>query len=239
MKHEEVLVLIKDKALPDNDQLPESGICTFLNPYSYLVMRKSIPILESMDYIGIDGEWLCKFLNIFRVGSFTRNSFDMTSLAGRVFSTAEERESSVYILASREEEVGSAVIKIKKKYPNLNIARYRNGYIQKERDIVIQEVISMSPDILIVGMGAGMQERLLVDIKDAGWCGVGYTCGGFMHQVARAGLDYYPPIINDMNLRWIYRVYDEPTLFIRYFLFYPWFVFVFIKDYIFTKLPHE
>ena len=49
----------------------------------------------------------------------------------------------------------------------------------------------------------------------------GMTCGGFLHQTAN-NIKYYPNWIDRFNLRGFYRMYDEPYLIKRYFVWYPW-----------------
>jgi N-acetylglucosaminyldiphosphoundecaprenol N-acetyl-beta-D-mannosaminyltransferase len=80
-------------------------------------------------------------------------------------------------------------------------------------------------------MGVPLQEEFLIDLRDTGWTGTGYTCGGFFHQSARK-LEYYPRLFDKLQLRWLYRMIQEPRLAKRYLLDYPKFVFIFIWDYI-------
>ena len=44
--------------------------------------------------------------------------------------------------------------------------------------------------------------------------GIGFTCGGFLHQTAQR-MNYYPDWINKYNLRAFYRLYKEKGLFKR------------------------
>jgi N-acetylglucosaminyldiphosphoundecaprenol N-acetyl-beta-D-mannosaminyltransferase len=65
-------------------------------------------------------------------------------------------------------------------------------------------------------MGVVRQERFLLAARNAGFRGVGFTCGGFIHQTARDEIDYYPAWINRWNLRFLYRMYREPHTRMRY-----------------------
>ena len=96
----------------------------------------------------------------------------------------------------------------------------------------------MHPDIIVCGMGAPLQEQLLVDLQNIGWIGTGYTCGGFLHQIA-SNIQYYPIWTDKYHLRWAYRIYDEPKLFKRYFWEYPKFLMVFIYDYINYRVSNK
>ena len=72
-----------------------------------------------------------------------------------------------------------------------------------------EHIVEASPDFLIVGMGVLMQERFLLKVKDAGFGGIGFTCGGFIHQTAKDEIDYYPGWVDRLNLRFLYRMYKE------------------------------
>jgi N-acetylglucosaminyldiphosphoundecaprenol N-acetyl-beta-D-mannosaminyltransferase len=79
-------------------------------------------------------------------------------------------------------------------------------------------------------MGAMRQERFLISLWREGWRGLGFTCGGFLHQTARAELSYYPPLMDRLHLRWFCRIWSEPKLFWRYFALYPLGMALFLKD---------
>ena len=186
-------------------------IYTFLNPVSYLSALEHKPLFEGFDGIFADGSILVAAIRLIYGKRITRRSFDMTSLAPELLSYAETHDKSVYIVASRQEQVEKAVGIFKKRYPKLSVAGYRNGYFasEKEQELEAQHIAEVSPDFLIVGMGALMQERFLLKVKDAGFGGIGFTCGGFIHQTAKDEIDYYPGWVDRMNLRFLYRMYKE------------------------------
>lgn len=74
---------------------------------------------------------------------------------------------------------------------------------------------------MLVGLGAGLQERFVLDALRGGFSGVAFTCGGFIRQEADAGERYYPDAINRLHLRAFYRMYREPHTIKRYLLDYP------------------
>lgn len=41
------------------------------------------------------------------------------------------------------------------------------------------QINELNPDLVVVGMGAPLQEKFLVDLVGLGWRGRGYTCGVF------------------------------------------------------------
>ena len=200
--------------------LQECGIYTFINPYSYMLLRKS-KVLDQFDKIFVDGISLVKLLHVFGIRT-VRRSFDMTSLAPLVFETSISKNLTIYFLGSTQEDIENFIGTIRKTYPKLNIIGYRNGYFEdeEERTRTISDLLEKSPDVVIAGMGTPYQENFLIDLKKVGWNGKGFTCGGFIHQTAKE-IDYYPSFFDKNNLRWFYRMIDEPKLIKRYFLQYP------------------
>lgn len=77
-------------------------------------------------------------------------------------------------------------------------------------------IVELNPDFLIVGMGALMQEKFLLKVKKMGYQGIGFTCGGFVHQTAMNRMHYYPDWVDKMNLRFVYRMYKEKHTRTRY-----------------------
>ena len=186
-------------------------VYTFLNPVSYLSALDNKDLFERFDGIFADGSILVAAIKLVYGKSVTRRSFDMTSLAPELLSYAETNNRSVYFVASRQEQVEKAVGIFKERYPKLLVVGYRNGYFasNKEQDEEARHIVNANPDFLIVGMGALMQERFLLKVKDAGYRGIGFTCGGFIHQTAKDEIDYYPAWADRMNIRFIYRMLKE------------------------------
>ncbi len=197
---------------------PQGKIYTFLNPVSYLSALEHKSLFAQFDGIFADGSLLVKAIGIVYGRSVTRRSFDMTSLAPIVMSYAETKGKSVYIVASRQEEVEMAADIFRKQYPRLNIIGCRNGYFGSDEELrrEAEYIVSVNPDILIVGMGVVIQEEFLLQVKRAGFQGIGFTCGGFIHQTAKGEADYYPAWVDRMNIRFLYRMWKEPHTRKRY-----------------------
>ncbi len=69
-------------------------------------------------------------------------------------------------------------------------------------------VAQVAPDLLLVGLGAGLQEQVLLEAADAMPQGYALTCGGFLNQVLQAG--YYPSWAYPLRLNWLVRLCREP-----------------------------
>lgn len=195
-------------------------VYTYLNPVSYLTALDNKELFSQMDGIFADGGLLVKVIKLLYGKQVTRRSFDMTSMAPELFSYAAEQGKTVYIVASKQEQVEKAVEIFRERYLKVKFAGYRNGYFasEDEMDEEARHITELNPDLLIVGMGALMQEKFLLKVKRAGYQGVGFTCGGFIHQTSKNEIDYYPAWVDKTNLRFVYRMWKEPHTRKRYLM---------------------
>lgn len=212
-------------------------IYTFLNPVSYLSALDNKALFCQFDGIFADGSLLVSAIKMLYGYHITRRSFDMTSMAPELFDFAEKNDKTIYIVASKQEQVEKAVEIFKKRYPKLNFTGYRNGYFasEEEMDIEAKRIAELNPDFVIVGMGTLVQERFLLKAKKAGFKGIGFTCGGFIHQTANNEIDYYPEWVDRMNIRFLYRIYKEKHTRKRYLQA----AFLFPALFVFEKLGHK
>lgn len=202
---------------PVNSDHENQELITFLNHYSYQIARKHVSEFQRFDRIYCDGILLTWVLRVLGKNCH-RKSFDMTSLAPVVFQNAVDKNLEVALVGGEEGIAKSAAGILKSRFPGLRVGFTCSGFFEssKQRQSVLRELAEASPDIVICGMGTPYQEKFLLDLVDAGWIGSGYTCGGFFHQTAKKGAEYYPSWVDRYNLRWAYRIYDEPKLFKRY-----------------------
>lgn len=214
-----------------SDKPLNNGIATFLNPYSYLVARRCGLSFDNFDRVYADGVLFQKLLLLAGI-NVRRVSFDMTSLAPVVFLDAMQHSKSIFFVGGEAGIADSASKHFISQYPGLIVLGTHHGYFKSEDDcsLLIANLVLMAPDIVIVGMGAPHQERFLIELISQSWMGAGFTCGGFLHQTCKHGVEYYPRWANKLNLRFLYRMYDEPKLIRRYVLDYPVFIFIYIFD---------
>ncbi|MFC3608567.1 WecB/TagA/CpsF family glycosyltransferase [Stutzerimonas tarimensis] len=202
---------------------PSGKSYTFLNPFSYLMVRRA-GLLTSISrdfvvsYDGISLLWARNFLSS---GVVSRASFDDTSIAPAVFMWAKSLELKVGIVGSSMDTICRARQIIFEKY-GIEVVECVDGYFSLTSEPAILKRFKAC-DLVICSLGSPKQELFLMKLRDQGWVGNGYTCGGYFDQLAAAdGGDYYPRLMNKLNLRWAYRLYKEPRrLSKRYFLEYP------------------
>ena len=204
-----------------HNYLTEKGMMyTYLNPVSYLTALKEKALFGMMDGIFADGSLLAGAIRLVYGKRVTRRSFDMTSMAPEVLTYANEHGMSVCVIATRQEMLEKTISIFASQYPNIVWKGCRNGYFatRMEMEEEARKIAKSDPDYLIVGMGIKMQERFLLMCKQAGYKGIGFTCGGFIHQTSKDKIDYYPAWVDKINLRFLYRMWKEPHTRKRYLM---------------------
>ncbi len=191
---------------------------TFVNPGAIAVTRRVgdyHELLAAFDAVLPDGIGMCWAMRLLHGLRAARVSFDTTSLAPAVMEWAVANRLSVALVGGRPGVAQTAAEQLVKAYPELRIALVLDGFGDRANKIV--EIRQRRPNVVICGMGAGEQERFLLSLAAAGWSGFGFTCGGYLDQLAES-LHYYPAWIDAANLRWAYRLVREPRRLARRYL---------------------
>jgi len=208
----------------------EKGITSFVNPYSMLVLKDYFSVAKNIDNWHADGSLMVLLFNrFFNLNKINRYSFDDTSLAPVVFKKAKDAKMSIGIIATEQEIIEKSIPIIENKY-QIKVDFWRNGFFKSEAEIneTIEYIIKNNIEVVICGMGTPHQESFLIKLKNKGWNGYGYTCGGYIHQTAIKET-YYPLFFDKYNLRWLYRMIKEPRVIPRYLFKYPQFIYLFYR----------
>lgn len=205
---------------------------TFLNPYAYLVLRKQrIAYLSGKSFCFFyDGVALIFVLRLMRRRA-ERFSFDDTSLAPVVLKQCAAKGLRLGVVGSAPGIAAEAVRLLRMRYQDLQVAMISDGfYPENTEDELLSRAVLC--DVVLCSMGTPRQEDFLHKLREKGWRGTGFTCGGYLDQLVSArGGDYYPAWMNRLNLRWLYRIAQEPRRLIkRYAVIYPLGMAVFCHD---------
>lgn len=213
--------------------LLDGRLHTFVNPYSYRVLREISPhALTGRDFSvhfdGISLVWLARISGMRRVD---RISFDDTSIAPLVFSECVSRGFSIAFVGSTPGIAASAARHIKRRHSSLDVKFVSDGYYSINASADVLESAARC-DVVICSMGTPRQENFLLELRALGWSGTGFTCGGYLDQLDGSGGDkYYPALIHKLQLRWLYRIWKEPKRLIpRYVIDYPVGMILFLMD---------
>lgn len=115
-----------------------------------------------------------------------------------------------YFFGAKEEIVKKVVEIYKEKYPNLEIAGYRNGYYNEaEEAALVEDVKNSHADILFVAMGSPKKEIFLSKYSKA--MEVPFTMGvGGSFDVVAGKVNRAPMWMQKMHSEWLYRLIQEP-----------------------------
>jgi len=197
-------------------------LTTFINPHSFHLARRDPEYLDALTKFNIvlpDGIGVVWGLRLLTSISTSRVSFDSTSLALPLLHRASRERLNVMLIGGRRGVSDNACRQLTAAVPELRISAVMDGFCEFPR--YEAAVRLANPDIIICGMGAPRQEKLLMHLAQAkAFQGLGYTCGGYFDQLQKS-IDYYPNLFTALNLRWFYRLIREPRrLARRYFIEY-------------------
>lgn len=214
---------------------PTMKLVSFVNPYSLVELYKSDISKEELSSLVFysDGIFICWISYLFFGVKVCRYSFDYTSLASQVFSEANDKRELVEVVGGGSGVAERFSSHILGRYDSISLGPVRGGYFQSNEELFAyaESIRDRAPDLVIIGMGAVMQERMLLALKKVGFKGRAYTCGGFLDQTVAAGGDYYPSLVNALNIRWLYRIIKEPRrLLVRYVRDYSRFLYLFLLE---------
>jgi N-acetylglucosaminyldiphosphoundecaprenol N-acetyl-beta-D-mannosaminyltransferase len=210
----------------------EGGNCIYVYPFQYLQIRRNLDFYGQADYVLLDGMILTGVFNLFGISQKKRMSIDFSGIGNELFSFIEKGNRTVYFIGANPDEVEKFQKNISLKFPRLNVVGVHHGYLNRIPDFgerLKEEIVEINPEFIFAGMGSPLQEKFLFDLKEKGWKGTGYTCGGFIFQTS-LNIEYYPKWVNLLRVRWLYRGIHEPRALIKT-LHIPLFILVFLWDY--------
>lgn len=129
----------------------------------------------------------------------------------KIISMTYQQGKTFYLVGGKQEVIEQTVEKLKKEFPGIQIANFRNGYIKtdEEKRALIEDITTKKPDVVFVAMGSPKQELLMEEISQrhpAIYQGLGGSFDVYTGNVKRA-----PKWWVDHNLEWAYRLVKEPS----------------------------
>ena len=176
-----------------------------------LMMGLDIPefdavLLDESTTIVPDGIGIIKALQIVGYGKNKRiPGVEFTDL---MLKLADIKGKSVYFYGASQEAVEALVRKTRQKYKHAVIAGYQDGY-ERDADEVMEEIASLSPDIVLVALGVPAQELLIAKHYNKFTKGIFMGVGGSF-DVLSGCKKRAPEIFLKLNLEWLYRICREP-----------------------------
>lgn len=200
------------------------------NAIAFIKARKSkdfLNVLKNADFNIPDGAgvvWASDVLGVPVKQRLTGVDFML-----KLLSLAENNNLSVYFLGTTQNNLKLLVENISKKYPDLRIAGYRNGFFdEKDKNSIIEDINKKNTDLLFVALGMPKQELFIyenlniLNIKLA--IGVGGAFDIYAGKSKRA-----PLIFQKMGFEWLFRFINEPKRIIN-MLSLIWFIIIVLKS---------
>jgi len=125
---------------------------------------------------------------------------------------SQEKQYSVFLLGAKQHIIEKSYDNIKKCFPELHIAGYRNGYFKEEEWHDVTELIKKSgADLVFIGISSPLKEYLVdymlkEENLDCVLMGVGGSFDVVSGVIARA-----PKWMQKAGLEWFFRFLQEPA----------------------------
>jgi N-acetylglucosaminyldiphosphoundecaprenol N-acetyl-beta-D-mannosaminyltransferase len=131
----------------------------------------------------------------------------------RLAALAEEKGISFFFLGAKPGIADKAALKLKERFPALQIAT-RHGYFDKspdsrENEEVIRLINASKANVLIVGFGMPLQEKWLKENWERLNVNVGFSAGALFDYIS-GELRRGPRWMTDNGMEWLARLLIEP-----------------------------
>ncbi|CDZ74519.1 Glycosyl transferase, WecB/TagA/CpsF family [Peptoniphilus sp. ING2-D1G] len=140
-------------------------------------------------------------------------------LSMEILNICEEEGYSLYLLGTKPEIVKRAYEKLREERPKLNIVGYNDGFFKgahigyagnEEEQRVIEEINTLKPDVIFLGLGYPKQEIWIDANKDKLNTRLIIGNGGVIDVIA-GDVKRAPDIFIKLNLEWFYRLLSDPS----------------------------
>lgn len=197
----------------------------YLNPSTlYRINARGLRIPPDAR-VFVDSGLLASISRLTRRGC-RRGCFDFSLEIGhatKVFSAAVKDGRRVLAVGGTQEEASAFrdIVTRRFSFQEGEGLRVAPGFHSDLFNYIVAEIDEVHPDILVLGLGAPLQEYIAIQLSNRYPSVCIYTCGGFITQTALGGGDFYPRFIQVLGLRWLYRFFVQKGIFSRTMKEYP------------------
>jgi N-acetylglucosaminyldiphosphoundecaprenol N-acetyl-beta-D-mannosaminyltransferase len=188
---------------------PSKGNLFFLNIDCLYKATRDLEyqtILNSAELVLPDGVGLSLSARLW--GGRLRENCCGTDFCPELLRRAADGGYRVFLLGGLEGVAQRAAETFKTTYPKLQIVGTQNGYFQSDQ-AVIERINGSGADILLVAMGAPLQEKWIARNRDRlhpRLClGVGALLDNWSGRIRRA-----PALVRKLRIEWLWRIFMEP-----------------------------
>ncbi|MEF9991792.1 MAG: WecB/TagA/CpsF family glycosyltransferase [Peptostreptococcaceae bacterium] len=195
----------------------EKAFIVTANPETFMKANKSSKfdkILKNDETIIIaDGIGVVKGANIINVN--IKERIPGVEISYGLLEFANKYNKSLYLFGASKNVIELTSNIIKNEYPNINLLGYSDGYVA-DKDKVFDEIVDLSPDIVLVALGVPVQEILIGKHYDKFSKGIFVGVGGTF-DVMSGSVKRAPKIFINLNLEWLYRIAGDKTRMKRFY----------------------
>lgn len=176
---------------------------TWFNHHTLQVTMDAGTPLSDFDFIGLDGS----YLRLLVAPNMSRTSADLLlpTLIDKMGPGCR-----IGLIGSSKDQLAAAQGVIEKWPTRPEIVLTIDGYSDlAEESSVVKRVEEAQPNVLILGLGAPLQDEWALRLKDR--CrkvSLILTCGGWIDQITQP--TYYPTFAYKFRINWLIRVVREP-----------------------------
>ncbi len=168
--------------------------------------------LEQSEITHCDGLGIIKALQFLELEITHKYRVSYTELMPALLKQCDENGWSVFLLGTKPEYIEGAIQNLEQEYPNAKFSGH-HGYFsitdQAENDLIIEQINTVQPNILIVGMGMPLQEAWVQLYRDRLKTNAILVGGAVIDRLAGEVVDC-PAWISNLGLEWFYRFVREP-----------------------------
>jgi len=206
-------------------------LLSYLNPFAYSIAKTQHDFasnLERFDLVVCDGIGVQKAVEAVFKMTTPIISLDYYGIGGDYLRLGAQHNMSMCLVGAKRNVVASATAHITDDFPGFRKIDTFDGYGDSPAEAK-QFILKTSPEMVLVGLGMGLQESYILELVDAGWKGVGICVGGFFDKLARPQLNY-PAWTEKTRLRFLGRLIKDPrNMSKRYFIDYQPFLKLYLK----------
>ncbi|MCX5974745.1 MAG: WecB/TagA/CpsF family glycosyltransferase [Coprothermobacterota bacterium] len=194
-----------------------------LNPEIALKAQKDptlLKIIQAADLVVPDGfgiTWAARRMHKQRL-----ERIPGIELAESLLTFAAHNNYPAFFLGSNPGVAEQAAKNLAARWPGLKIHGTHSGYFSAgEQEQLGRELAETTVPLLMVGMGAGLQEKIIASFPSRAFrvaLGIGGSLEVWAGRKHRA-----PHFFQLLSLEWLYRVVTDPRRFVRLLLLFPFF----------------
>jgi N-acetylglucosaminyldiphosphoundecaprenol N-acetyl-beta-D-mannosaminyltransferase len=207
-----------------------------------LRVRLNTPALRELHalpqtHVHIDGMPLVALCRLNGIRATREHRVTLVDFIWPLLVLAERRGWRVYYVGATADVVRAGTARIAERLPTLEL-RAHHGYLNDAATTaeVAGEIAAFAPQLVLVGMGMGRQERWILEHLAAIAPASVMTVGACMEYIAGA-VGTPPRWMGRAGLEWLYRFAEQPARFWRRYLVEPWIVLGYIAWY--TAFPER